>query len=257
MKTSLQDTPTKRHNNNITTQGGYYYNNFTFADNKSPKDSLSISDNNHNNNGSSNNSNGYVNQLHLIQAYQDEIIKLKTRNISLRQENEMLNDELYTKSSQEESYYMLLNELLSLLNITSIDAIIPTLTALITANTNDKLRDEFISKVNDIHSELTGNESNGNIKQLWEWLRKLIQTLKTEMRKSNNTSNNNNAPIYTYTYTKPYEDCCNKLINEYNIKDINELKCIIYELLSKHNPHTYTNTNNNSNQLYIYDSNTN
>ena len=256
MKTSLQDTPTKRHNNNITTQGGYYYNNFTFADNKSPKDSLSISDNNHNNNGSSNNSNGYVNQLHLIQAYQDEIIKLKTRNISLRQENEMLNDELYTKSSQEESYYMLLNELLSLLNITSIDAIIPTLTALITANTNDKLRDEFISKVNDIHSELTGNESNGNIKQLWEWLRKLIQTLKTEMRKSNNTSNNNNTPTYTYTYTKPYEDCCNKLINEYNIKDINELKCIIYELLSKHNPHTYTNTNN-SNQLYIYDSNTN
>ena len=256
MKTSLQDTPTKRHNNNITTQGGYYYNNFTFADNKSPKDSLSISDNNHNNNGSSN-SNGYVNQLHLIQAYQDEIIKLKTKNISLRQENEMLNDELYTKSSQEESYYMLLNEFLSLLNITSIDAIIPTLTALVTANTNDKLRDEFISKVNDIHSELTGNENNGNIKQLWEWLRKLIQTLKTEMRKSNNTSNNNNAPIYTYTYTKPYKDCCNKLINEYNIKDINELKCIINELLSKHNPHSNTNTNNNSNQLYIYDSNTN
>lgn len=250
MKSSLQDTPTKRHNNNntITTQGGYYYNNFTFADNKSPKDSLSISDNI---NGS-NNSNGYVNQLHLIQAYQDEIIKLKTRNISLRQENEMLNDMLYTKSSQEESRYMLLNELLSLLNITSIDAIIPTLTALITANTNDKLRDEFISKVNDIHNELTGNESNGNIKQLWEWLRKLIQTLKTEMRKSNNT-NNNNTPTYTYTYTKPYEDCCNKLINEYNIKDINELKCIIYELLSKHN----TNTNTNSNQLYIYDSNTN
>lgn len=252
MKSSLQDTPTKRHNNNntITTQGGYYYNNFTFADNKSPKDSLSVSDNIN----SSSNSNGYVNQLHLIQAYQDEIIKLKTRNISLRQENEMLNDMLYTKSSQEESRYMLLNELLSLLNITSIDAIIPTLTALITANTNDKLRDEFISKVNDIHNELTGNESNGNIKQLWEWLRKLIQTLKTEMRKSNNT-NNNNTPTYTYTYTKPYEDCCNKLINEYNIKDINELKCIIYELLSKHN--TNTNTNTNSNQLYIYDSNTN
>lgn len=250
MKSSLQDTPTKRHNNNntITTQGGYYYNNFTFADNKSPKDSLSVSDNIN----SSSNSNGYVNQLHLIQAYQDEIIKLKTRNISLRQENEMLNDMLYTKSSQEESRYMLLNELLSLLNITSIDAIIPTLTALITANTNDKLRDEFISKVNDIHNELTGNESNGNIKQLWEWLRKLIQTLKTEMRKSNNT-NNNNTPTYTYTYTKPYEDCCNKLINEYNIKDINQLKCIIYELLSKHN----TNTNTNSNQLYIYDSNTN
>lgn len=250
MKSSLQDTPTKRHNNNntITTQGGYYYNNFTFADNKSPKDSLSVSDNIN----SSSNSNGYVNQLHLIQAYQDEIIKLKTRNISLRQENEMLNDMLYTKSSQEESRYMLLNELLSLLNITSIDAIIPTLTALITANTNDKLRDEFISKVNDIHNELTGNESNGNIKQLWEWLRKLIQTLKTEMRKSNNT-NNNNTPTYTYTYTKPYEDCCNKLINEYNIKDINEFQCIIYELLSKHN----TNTNTNSNQLYIYDSNTN
>lgn len=243
MKNSLQDTPTKQHSNNITTQGGYYYNNFTFADNKSPKDSLSISDINHNNNSSSNK--GYVNQLHLIQAYQDEIIKLKTRNISLRQENEMLNDELYTKSSQEESYYMLLNELLSLLNITSIDAIIPTLTALITTNTNDKLRDEFISKVNDLHSELTGNESNGNIKQLWEWLRKLIQTLKTEMRKSN-------TPTYTYTYTKPYEDCCNKLINEYNIKDINELKCIIYELLSKQ-----TTNNTNNNQLNIYDSNTN
>ena len=251
MKTSLQDTPTKRHNNNITTQGGYYYNNFTFADNKSPKDSLSISDNNHNNNGS-NNSNGYVNQLHLIQAYQDEIIKLKTKNISLRQENEMLNDELYTKSSQEESYYLLLNELLSLLNITSIDAIIPKLTALITANTNDKLRDAFINKVNDLHSELTGNESNCNIKQLWEWLRKLIQTLKTVMRNSNNETILSSSTYTNDIYAKPYEECCNRLINEYNLNDINELKCFVYELLTKQN----VNHNNNINtQLCIYDNN--
>lgn len=260
MKSSIQnfvqETPSKRQNNNNNniTQNSYYYNNFTFADNKSPKDTLSTSDNNNNNNSSNNyiyiphnnndsNNSNYNNQLHLIQMYQDEIIKLKTKNISLRQENEMLNNELHSKSTQEESHYLLLSELCSLLNINSIDLILPKLIALLNTNTNNKLKDEFICKVRLLYSELTGNESNANIKQLWEWLRTLIQTLKDIMIKNNNNQsslpkhNNNNS-------NKSYMECCNKLVNEYEFKNITEMKYYINEQLLKHNM--------NNNHLYIY-----
>lgn len=170
----------------------------------------------------------------IIQQYQEEIARLKAKNITLKHQNQILLNELNKsqmnkkKSNEEES----IQELLQYLGISSKEEIIPRLQEIINSNNETALRDEFISKLNMLYIELTGKNSNNNnvnIKELWSWIKQLINTIKDLLIEREQ----NERIKVTQKENNLYQEYCTELIKRYNLNSIFELKQFINSLLLK------------------------
>ena len=175
-----------------------------------------------------------VSNTTIIQQYQEEIARLKAKNITLKHQNQILLNELNKsqmnkKNSKEEES---IQELLNYLGIASKEEIIPRLQEIINSNNETALRDEFISKLNMLFIELTGkntNNNNVNIKELWSKIKQMINTIKDLL-----IEKEKNARIkVTQKENNLYQEYCTELITRYNLNSIFELKQFINSLLIK------------------------
>lgn len=175
-----------------------------------------------------------VSNTTIIQQYQEEIARLKAKNITLKHQNQILLNELNKsqmnkKNSKEEES---IQELLNYLGIASKEEIIPRLQEIINSNNETALRDEFISKLNMLFIELTGkntNNNNVNIKELWSKIKQMINTIKDLL-----IEKEKNARIkVTQKENNLYQEYCTELITRYNLNSIFELKQFINSLLLK------------------------
>ena len=187
-------------------------------------------DDNINNNYTYNQRN-HISNKSIIQQYQEEIARLKAKNVTLKHQNQILLNEINknqkTKSNEEES----IQELLQYLGISSKEELIPKLQDIINSNSETALRDEFIFKLNKLYTELTGRNSSNevNIKELWSWIKQLINTIKELLIEKEN----NEHIKETQKQNNLYQEYCTELIKRYNLNSIFELKEFINSLLLK------------------------
>ena len=175
-----------------------------------------------------------VSNTTIIQQYQEEIARLKAKNITLKHQNQILLNELNKsqmnkKNSKEEES---IQELLNYLGIASKEEIIPRLQEIINSNNETALRDEFISKLNMLFIELTGkntNNNNVNIKELWSTIKQMINTIKDLLIEKEK----NDRIKVTQKENNLYQEYCTELITRYNLNSIFELKQFINSLLLK------------------------
>ena len=175
-----------------------------------------------------------VSNTTIIQQYQEEIARLKAKNITLKHQNQILLNELNKsqmnkKNSKEEES---IQELLNYLGIASKEEIIPRLQEIINSNNETALRDEFISKLNMLFIELTGkntNNNNVNIKELWSKIKQMINTIKDLLIEKEK----NDRIKVTQKENNLYQEYCTELITRYNLNSIFELKQFINSLLLK------------------------
>lgn len=175
-----------------------------------------------------------VSNTTIIQQYQEEIARLKAKNITLKHQNQILLNELNKsqmnkKNSKEEES---IQELLNYLGIASKEEIIPRLQEIINSNNETALRDEFISKLNMLFIELTGkntNNNNVNIKELWSKIKQMINTIKDLLIEKEK----NDRIKVTQKENNLYQEYCTELITRYNLNNIFELKQFINSLLLK------------------------
>ena len=175
-----------------------------------------------------------VSNTTIIQQYQEEIARLKAKNITLKHQNQILLNELNKsqmnkKNSKEEES---IQELLNYLGIASKEEIIPRLQEIINSNNETALRDEFISKLNMLFIELTGkntNNNNVNIKELWSKIKQMINKIKDLLIEKEK----NDRIKVTQKENNLYQEYCTELITRYNLNSIFELKQFINSLLIK------------------------
>ena len=175
-----------------------------------------------------------VSNTTIIQQYQEEIARLKAKNITLKHQNQILLNELNKsqmnkKNSKEEES---IQELLNYLGIASKEEIIPRLQEIINSNNETAVRDEFISKLNMLFIELTGkntNNNNVNIKELWSKIKQMINKIKDLLIEKEK----NDRIKVTQKENNLYQEYCTELITRYNLNSIFELKQFINSLLIK------------------------
>jgi len=99
---------------------------------------------------------------------------------------------------------------------------------------NNKIRDELISKLQNLYLSLTGSDEKKEevtIKILWRWIKHLINTVKQlALEKEKNIEiNQNNQDI------DECKEFCEDLISELNLQNLDELKMLIGNLLNQNN----------------------
>jgi hypothetical protein len=83
-----------------------------------------------------------------------------------------------------------------------------------------KKKDEFIEKLTELYNTVGGNSDEPvDIKTLWRWLKGTV----TKVHGDKSDKNERNL----------YKEFCEKIIREYELKDINELIGYINSLLAK------------------------
>lgn len=101
-------------------------------------------------------------------------------------------------------------------------------------DSENKIRDELISKLQNLYLSLTGSSEKKEeitIKILWRWIKHLINTVKQlALEKEKN--------IEIYQNIQEIDDCkeyCEELISEFNLQSLDELKMFIDNLLKQSN----------------------
>ena len=192
--------------------------------------------------------------------YLSEIDKLKKEIENLKKSNEYLNNQLKEEQKKNEQLFSIqkakdegensiLSEISHCLQVSSFEEILPKLNEIINylnnnvnSNTNknsaqdsnNKIRDELISKLQKLYLSLTGSnekEEDITIKILWRWIKHLINTVKQlALEKEKN--------IEMYQNMQEIDDCkeyCEELISEFNLQSLDELKMFIDNLLKQNN----------------------
>ena len=192
--------------------------------------------------------------------YLSEIDKLKKEIDDLKKNNDYLNNQLkeeQKKSEQlfsiqkakDESENSILSEISHCLQVSSFEEILPKLNEIInylnnnvnsntnkntSQDSNNKIRDELISKLQNLYLSLTGSNEKKEeitIKILWRWIKHLINTVKQlALEKEKN--------IEMYQNMQEIDDCkeyCEELISEFNLQSLDELKMFIDNLLKQNN----------------------
>ena len=102
---------------------------------------------------------------------------------------------------------------------------------------NNKIRDELISKLQNLYLSLTGSDEKKEevtIKILWRWIKHLINTVKQlALEKEKN--------LELYQNINEIDECkefCEDLIGELNLQSLDELKMVINNLLNQNNSMT-------------------
>lgn len=192
--------------------------------------------------------------------YKDEIERLKKEIDNLRNNNEYLtnqlkeeqrkNEQLFNiQKAKDENENSILTEITHCLQISSYDEILPKLNEVINylndnvdhnskknkkIEGNNKIRDELISKLQNLYLSLTGSSEKKEevtIIILWRWIKHLINTVKQlALEKEQN--------IETYQKLQEideYKEYCEELISEFNLQNLDELKLFMDNLLKQVN----------------------
>ena len=212
--------------------------------------------------------------------YLSEIDRLKKEINDLKKNNEYLstqlkeeqrkNEQLFSiQKAKEENENSILGEIAHCLQVASFDDILPKLNEIINylnsnvnSNTtknknqegNNKIRDELISKLQNLYLSLTGSDEKKEevtIKILWRWIKHLINTVKQlALEKEKN--------IEIYQNIQEINECkefCEELISGLNLQSLDELKIFINNLLSQVDPPQIRNVaeqkNNNRQQFQV------
>ena len=194
---------------------------------------------------------------HNSDIYLSEIEKLKKEILSLQNNNNMLLNQLKEERNKNEQLMqkniggnnnnsdMILSEISHCLQVNSFEDILPKLNEIINFlnnNTNNKnpimkndenkIRDELISKLQNLYLSLTGSNEKKEeitIKILWRWIKHLINTVKQlALEKEKN--------LEMYQNMQESDDCkefCEELIMAFNLQSLDELKMFIEDLLKK------------------------
>ena len=173
------------------------------------------------------------------------------------------------QKAKEENENSILGEIAHCLQVASFDDILPKLNEIInylnsnvnsnaTKNKNqegnNKIRDELISKLQNLYLSLTGSDEKKEevtIKILWRWIKHLINTVKQlALEKEKN--------IEIYQNIQEINECkefCEELISGLNLQSLDELKIFINNLLSQVDPPQIRNVaeqkNNNRQQFQV------
>ena len=192
--------------------------------------------------------------------YLAEIDRLKREINDLKKNNEILdsqlkeekrkNEQLFSiQKAKDENENSILAEIAHCLQVASFDEILPKLNEIInylnnnvnSNNTknrnqdgNNKIRDELISKLQNLYLSLTGSDEKKEevtIKILWRWIKHLINTVKQlALEKEKN--------LELYQNIHEIDECkefCEDLMGELNLQSLEELKMVINSLLNQNN----------------------
>ena len=191
--------------------------------------------------------------------YLSEIDKLKKEIDNLKKNNEYLNNQLKEEQKKNEQLFSIqkakdegensiLSEISHCLQVSSFEEILPKLNEIINylnnniinisykknQDSNNKIRDELISKMQNLYLSLTGSNEKKEeitIKILWRWIKHLINTVKQlALEKEKN--------IEIYQNMQEIDECkeyCEELITEFNLQSLDELKMFIDNLLKQSN----------------------
>ena len=186
--------------------------------------------------------------------YLAEIDKLKKEINNLKKNNEYLNNQLKEEQKKNEQLFSIqkakdenensiLAEISHCLQVASFDEILPKLNEVINylnnnvnnnsqknkANDgNNKIRDELISKLQNLYLSLTGSDEKKEevtIKILWRWIKHLINTVKQlALEKEQNIEN-----YQKMQEIGEYKEYCDELISVFNLQNLDELKLFMEE----------------------------
>ena len=195
--------------------------------------------------------------------YKAEIERLKQEINDLRNKNEYLNSQLKEEQIKNEQLFSIqkakddnensiLSQICHCLHISSFDEILPKLNEVIdylnnNVNTNvqknknnegnNKIRDELISKLQNLYLSLTGSNEKKEeitIKILWRWIKHLINTVKQlALEKEQNIENY--QMMQEFDEYKEYCEYCEELISRLNLQNLDELKSFMDNLLKQIN----------------------
>ena len=206
-----------------------------------------------------NDSKSYVN----INSKEDEMLnyeieQLKKEIVAMQANNNILLNKLkeeknrnssliaYNKNENfpsDEELQNILTDMANYLQVTSFDDIVPKLKEMIQylneniyeKNDKNNLRNEFISKLKELYLSLNGKKDKNetiSIKVLWRWIKHLINTYKSLLiekeKKDEILKNMEKKENY-------YKECCEELMNKYNMKNLEQLNKFIEELIKKNN----------------------
>ena len=206
-----------------------------------------------------NDSKSYVN----INSKEDEMLnyeieQLKKEIVAMQANNNILLNKLkeeknrnssliaYNKNENfpsDEELQNILTDMANYLQVTSFDDIVPKLKEMIQylneniyeKNDKNNLRNEFISKLKELYMSLNGKKDKNetiSIKALWRWIKHLINTYKSLLiekeKKDEILKNMEKKENY-------YKECCEELMNKYNMKNLEQLNKFIEELIKKNN----------------------
>ena len=203
------------------------------------------------------------------ELYMAEIDRLKQEINDLKKNNEILgaqlkeeqrkNEQLFSiQKAKDENENSILAEIAHCLQVASFDEILPKLNEIInylnnnvnSNNTknrnqdgNNKIRDELISKLQNLYLSLTDSDEKKEevtIKILWRWIKHLVNTVKQlALEKEKN--------MELYQNIQEIDECkefCEELMSGLNLQSLDELKMLINNLLNQNN-----NMNNNQPQM--------
>ena len=188
----------------------------------------------------------------------DEIEQLKKEIVAMQANNNILLNKLkeeknrnssliaYNKNENfpsDEELQNILTDMANYLQVTSFDDIVPKLKEMIQylneniyeKNDKNNLKNEFISKLKELYLSLNGKKDKNetiSIKVLWRWIKHLINTYKSLLiekeKKDEILKNMEKKENY-------YKECCEELMNKYNMKNLEQLNKFIEELIKKNN----------------------
>ena len=165
-------------------------------------------------------------------------------------EEQRKNEQLFSiQKAKDENENSILAEIAHCLQVASFDEILPKLNEIInylnnnvnsnaTKNKNqdgnNKIKDELISKLQNLYLSLTGSDEKKEevtIKILWRWIKHLINTVKQlALEKEKN--------IEVYQNIQEIDECkefCDDLITELNLQNLDELKMFLTNVLNQNN----------------------
>ena len=203
-----------------------------------------------NQNKNAGNDNYYLSQIEKLKL---EINKLKNSNEYLNnqlKEEQRKNEQLLSiQKVKDEGENSILSEICHSLQVSSFDEILPKLNEIINylnnnvnnnsnknknQDNNNKIRDELISKLQNLYLSLTGSNEKKEeitIKILWRWIKHLINTVKQLALEKEK-----NIEIYqNMQEIDDYKEYCEELISSFNLQSLDELKMFIDNLLKQNN----------------------
>ena len=186
-----------------------------------------------------------------IEQLKKEIVAMQANNnilLNKLKEEKNRNSSLiaYNKNENfpsDEELQNILTDMANYLQVTSFDDIVPKLKEMIQylneniyeKNDKNNLRNEFISKLKELYLSLNGKKDKNetiSIKVLWRWIKHLINTYKSLLiekeKKDEILKNMEKKENY-------YKECCEELMNKYNMKNLEQLNKFIEELIKKNN----------------------
>lgn len=175
--------------------------------------------------------------------YQTEIAKLKAKMASMIKDNEEINAKIQKEQKRKEELTkkkeekkkkeeMIIEEIKKYFDIKEEAEIVPKIESMkVEERKDNKLREELIEKVRNMYIKLSGTNENKDeidIQILWRWIKHLMNTV-NELQ---NEKEHNIEVLNDLMQNDQYHNYFAQIINDFKLKDIDELKLFIDELIS-------------------------